>query len=61
MATFPKPETVIGYTEFKPNAEALVNETVKEDYIVKTQNQITQATRDILMKHNAVLLLKKTN
>jgi len=37
MATFPKPETVIGYTEFKPNAEALVNETVKEDYIVKTQ------------------------
>lgn len=37
ISTFPKPETVIGYTEFKPNAEALVNETVKEDYIVKTQ------------------------
>jgi len=37
IATFPKPETVIGYTEFKPNAESLVNETVKEDYIVKTQ------------------------
>ena len=30
IAKFPKPEMVIGYTEFKPNPEALVNETVKE-------------------------------
>jgi len=37
ISKFPKPETVIGYTDFKPNAETLINETVNDDYIVKTQ------------------------
>ena len=37
ISKFPKPETVIGYTDFKPNAETLINETVNYDYIVKTQ------------------------
>lgn len=37
ISKFPKPETVIGYTDFKPNAEILLNETVNIDYIVKTQ------------------------
>lgn len=37
ISKFPKPETVIGYTDYKPNAETLINETVNDDYIVKTQ------------------------
>lgn len=37
ISKFPKPETVIGYTDFKPNAETLIAETVNDDYIVKTQ------------------------
>jgi type I restriction enzyme R subunit len=37
ISKFPKPETVIGYTDYKPNSETLINETVNDDYIVKTQ------------------------
>ncbi|MEK7720744.1 MAG: DEAD/DEAH box helicase family protein [Bacteroidota bacterium] len=37
ISKFPKPETVIGYTDYKPNAETLINESVNDDYIVKTQ------------------------
>ena len=37
ISKFPTPETVVGYNSFKPNPQALINETVKEDYIVITQ------------------------
>ena len=67
IATFPKPETVIGYTEFKPNADALVNETVKEDYIVKTQKPdyasdpryIDESQRSAFIEENKLRFLRK--
>lgn len=67
IATFPKPETVIGYTEFKPNAEALVNETVKEDYVVKTQKPdyasdpryIDESQRSAFIEENKLRFLRK--
>lgn len=67
IATFPKPETVIGYTEFKPNAEALVNEIVKEDYIVKTQKPdyacdpryIDESQRSAFIEENKLRFLRK--
>lgn len=67
IATFPKPETVIGYTEFKPNAEALVNETIKEDYIVKTQKPdyasdlryIDESQRSAFIEENKLRFLRK--
>ncbi len=37
ISKFPKPEAVIGYTEFNPKPESLINEIVEKDYIVKTQ------------------------
>jgi type I restriction enzyme R subunit len=67
IATFPKPETVIRYTEFKPNAEALINETVKEDYIVKTQKPdyasdpryIDESQRSAFIEENKLRFLRK--
>jgi len=67
IATFPKPEMVIGYTEFKPNPEALVNETVKEDYIVKTQQPdyasdpryIDESQRSAFIEENKLRFLRK--
>lgn len=67
IATFPKPETVIGYTEFKPNADALVNETVKEDYVVKTQKPdydsdpryIDESQRSAFIEENKLRFLRK--
>jgi len=37
ISTFPKSNTIEGYKSFDPNPQALINEEVKEDYIVKTQ------------------------
>ncbi len=37
ISRFPSPETVKGYSTFKPDRERLINETVNEDYIVLTQ------------------------
>jgi type I restriction enzyme R subunit len=67
IATFPKPETVIGYTEFKPNPETLVNETVKEDYIVKTQKPdyasdpryMDESQRSAFIEENKLRFLRK--
>lgn len=67
IATFPKPETVIGYTEFKPNAEALINETIKEDYVVKTQKPdyasdpryIDESQRSAFIEENKLRFLRK--
>ena len=38
ISKFPTPETMEGYTSYQPNQQSLVNETVKEDYIILTQN-----------------------
>jgi len=67
IATFPKPETVIGYTEFKPNPETLVNESVKEDYIVKTQKPdyasdpryMDESQRSAFIEENKLRFLRK--
>jgi type I restriction enzyme R subunit len=37
ISRFPSPETVTGYSTFRPNPQALINETVKDDYIALTQ------------------------
>lgn len=37
ISRFPSPETVEGYSTFKPDRDKLVNEIVNEDYIVLTQ------------------------
>lgn len=37
ISKFPRPETVMAYSDYKPNPDALINETVNDDYIVKTQ------------------------
>jgi type I restriction enzyme R subunit len=61
ISKFPKPETVIGYTDFKPNAETLINETVNEDYIVKTQKPDYEKDPRYIDEVNDLLSLKKTN
>jgi type I restriction enzyme R subunit len=67
ISTFPKPETVIRYTEFKPNAELLINETVTKDYIVKTQKPdyasdpryIDESQRSAFIEENKLRFLRK--
>ncbi len=38
ISRFPTPDTIEGYTSYQPNPQSLINETVKEDYIILTQN-----------------------
>lgn len=67
IAKFPKPETVIGYTDFKPNAETLINETVNDDYIVRTQKPdydkdprfIDKAKQPAFIEENKLRFLRK--
>lgn len=67
ISKFPKPETVIGYTDFKPNAEKLIDETVNEDYILKTQKPdyasdprfIDEQQRPALIEENKLRFLRK--
>jgi len=67
ISKFPKPETVIGYTDFKPNTETLINETVNEDYIIKTQKPdfdkdpryIDDAQRPAFIEENKLRFLRK--
>ncbi len=67
ISKFPAPETVIRYTEFKPSAQALINETVKEDYIVTTQKPdydrdprwIDKGQRKNYLEENKLRLLRK--
>lgn len=67
ISKFPRPETVIGYTDFKPNAETLINETVNEDYIVKTQKPdyekdpryIDEVQRPAFIEENKLRFLRK--
>ena len=67
ISKFPTPETVIGYNEYKPKPEALINEPVKEDYIVVTQNPdyakdprwIDETQRKNFLDENKLRLLRK--
>lgn len=67
ISKFPRPETVIGYSDFKPNTDALINETINEDYIVKTQKPnylrdprfIDEAQRSSFVEENKLRFLRK--
>src|SRR6186713_6637 len=67
ISKFPKPQTVIGYADFKPNTDDLINETVNEDYIVKTQKPdylsdpryIDVAQRNDFVEENKLRFLRK--
>lgn len=67
ITTFPTPETVIGYSSFKPNKETLINETVKEDYVAITQKPdyyldprwLDEAQRKDYLEDNKIRLLRK--
>ena len=67
ISKFPQPETVEGYTNFKPNSNTLSNETVNADYIVKTQKPdyekdpryIDETQRLIFIEENKLRFLRK--
>jgi type I restriction enzyme R subunit len=67
ITTFPTPDKVIGYSAFKPNKDSLINETVKEDYIVITQKPdynldprwIDETQRRNYLEENKLRLLRK--
>ncbi len=67
ITTFPAPETVIGYTSFNPNPQSLINETIKEDYIILTQKPdyyldprwIDETQRKNFLDENKLRLLRK--
>lgn len=67
ISKFPRPETVNGYTDFKPNAETLIKETVNKDYIVKTQKPdyasdpryIDERQRPAFVEENKLRFLRK--
>lgn len=67
ITTFPTPETVIGYSSFKPNKETLINETVKEDYVAITQKPdyyldprwLDETQRKDYLEDNKIRLLRK--
>jgi len=59
ISKFPSPETVIGFPAFKPNPQNLLNETIKEDYIVLTQKPDYEKTRVIQTKKSVKILSKK--
>jgi len=67
ITTFPTPETIIGYTSFKPNPQNLIDENVKEDYIILTQNPdyyldprwIDETQRKNYLEENKLRLLRK--
>jgi type I restriction enzyme, R subunit len=67
ITTFPSSGTVIGYSSFKPDKENLINESVKEDYIVITQKPdyyldprwIDETQRKNYLEENKLRLLRK--
>ncbi|HWZ23536.1 MAG TPA: DEAD/DEAH box helicase family protein, partial [Cytophagaceae bacterium] len=67
ISKFPRPESVIVYSDFKPNTGALINETVNDDYIVKTQKPdyksepryIDESQRDNFVEENKLRFLRK--
>ncbi|MCX8021031.1 MAG: DEAD/DEAH box helicase family protein, partial [Chitinophagaceae bacterium] len=67
ISRFPSPETVKGYSTFKPDREKLIDEIVNEDYIVLTQkpdyktdpSYINEATRQAFIETNHLRFLRK--
>lgn len=67
ISRFPSPETVKGYSTFKPDRNNLVNETVNDDYIVLTQkpdykndpSYINEATRKSFIEQNKLKFLRR--
>jgi type I restriction enzyme R subunit len=67
ISRFPSPETVKGYSTFKPDREKLINETVNKDYIVLTQkpdyfndpSYKNEATRKNYIELNKLRFLRK--
>ncbi|MCX6290898.1 MAG: DEAD/DEAH box helicase family protein [Bacteroidetes bacterium] len=67
ISKFPTPETVGAYTSFNPNPQSLINEAVKEDYIVVTQKPnydkdprwIEETQRKSYLDENKLRLLRK--
>ncbi|MEO5650047.1 MAG: DEAD/DEAH box helicase family protein, partial [Ginsengibacter sp.] len=67
ISRFPTPDTMEGYTSYQPNPQSLINETVKEDYIILTQNPdynkdpryIDENQRKVYLEENNLRLLRK--
>ncbi len=67
ISKFPSPETVVGYSSFKPNPQNLLNETVTNDYIVLTQKPdyakdpryINEKERKDFIEENKLRFLRK--
>ena len=64
--SFPSPDLVSGYTLFKPNKEALINENIGDDYIVLTKKPdykndpswLDESTRNEYIKINKLRFLR---
>ncbi len=67
ISRFPSPETVKGYSDFKPDRNKLINEIVNEDYIVLTQkpdyihdpSYINEESRKNYIEINKLRFLRK--
>lgn len=67
ISKFPDQKTISGYTSFKPNSGSLIQEVVKEDYIVLTQNRnydkeplyIDELTKNSFIQDNRLRFLRK--
>lgn len=66
IARFPSPDSVEGYSEFKPNPAGLIREVFDEDYIVSTQKPdykndpawISETTRGHFVRDNGLRFLR---
>lgn len=67
ISRFPSPETVKGYSSFKPDQKNLINESIAEDYIVLTQKPdykvdpsfLNEQTRKSYIEINKLRFLRK--
>ena len=66
IARFPSPDSVEGYSEFKPNPAGLIREVFDEDYIASTQKPdykndpawISETTRGQFVQNNGLRFLR---
>ncbi len=67
ITSFPKPESIEGFSSFKPDKNKLINEDVSDDYIAKTQipnyaknpDYINEGKRDEFLRKNSLRFLRK--
>ena len=67
ISKFPTPETVAGYSTFKPDPASLINEKVSIDYIIQTQKPdykndpgwLDETQRNNYLEENKLRLLRK--